>query len=179
VVVRYHLNPYHPSIFTLMLILYVHFKAPSPISFQEWCLTHPALVRSCWGPSASEGPQKHDLTMILEYNTWTGTFGLGSKSKSGEAQGIRRMAQSRSYAQGSFGMIARKETDLKRKRLFRPRWITIELLANAKGMVVILHGQRPMPINRWTVLPYCSRWLGIFFCVTLVLLPSFKPKVHL
>ena len=22
----------------------------------------------CWGPSASEGPQKHDLTMLLEYN---------------------------------------------------------------------------------------------------------------
>jgi hypothetical protein len=24
---------------------------------------------TCWGPSASEGPQKHDLTMFLEYNT--------------------------------------------------------------------------------------------------------------
>jgi hypothetical protein len=58
------------------------------------------------------------------------------------------MAQSRSYAQGSFGMIAGMETDLKRKRLFRPRWITIELLANAKGMVVILHGQCSVPINR-------------------------------
>jgi hypothetical protein len=23
----------------------------------------------CWGPSAFEGPQKHDLTMFLEYNT--------------------------------------------------------------------------------------------------------------
>jgi hypothetical protein len=23
----------------------------------------------CWGPSSSEGPQKHDLTMFLEYNT--------------------------------------------------------------------------------------------------------------
>jgi hypothetical protein len=33
----------------------------------------------CWGPSASEGPQKHDLTMFLEYNTQTGTFGLESK----------------------------------------------------------------------------------------------------
>jgi hypothetical protein len=47
------------------------------------------------------------------------------------------MAQSRSYAQGSFDVIAEKETDLKGKRLFRPRWITIELLANVKGMVVI------------------------------------------
>jgi hypothetical protein len=32
-------------------------------------------------------------------------------------------------------VIAEKETDLKGKRLFRPRWITIELLANVKGTV--------------------------------------------
>jgi hypothetical protein len=61
---------------------------------------------------------------------------------------VRRMAQSRSYAQGSFGMITDKGTDLKGKRLFRPRWIIIELLANVKGMGVILHGMRPVPINR-------------------------------
>jgi hypothetical protein len=65
-----------------------------------------------------------------------------------KAQRIRRMAQSRSYAQGSFGVIAKKETDLKGKRLFRPRWITIELLANVKSMGVTLHGLRPVPINR-------------------------------
>jgi hypothetical protein len=29
----------------------------------------PAWHHVCWGPSASEGPQKHDLTMFLEYNT--------------------------------------------------------------------------------------------------------------
>jgi hypothetical protein len=45
-------------------------------------------------------------------------------------------------------MIAEKETDLKRKRLFRPRWITIELLTNVKGMGVNLHELRTMPINR-------------------------------
>jgi hypothetical protein len=58
------------------------------------------------------------------------------------------MAQSRSYAQGSFGVTAERETDLKGKRLFRPRWITIELFANVKGMGVILHGLRLVPINR-------------------------------
>jgi hypothetical protein len=47
------------------------------------------------------------------------------------------MVHSWSYAEGSFGMIAEKETDLKRKMLFRPRWITIELLTNVKGMSVI------------------------------------------
>jgi hypothetical protein len=58
------------------------------------------------------------------------------------------MAQSRSYTQGSFGVIAEKETDLKGKRIFRPRWIAIELLANVKDMDVILHGLRPVLINR-------------------------------
>jgi hypothetical protein len=65
-----------------------------------------------------------------------------------EAQRIRRMAQSRSSSQESFGVIAEKETDVKGKRLFRPRWITIELLANVKGMGVILHGLHLVPINR-------------------------------
>jgi hypothetical protein len=45
-------------------------------------------------------------------------------------------------------VITEKETDLKGKGLFRPRWITIELLANVKGMSVILHGLHPVPINR-------------------------------
>jgi hypothetical protein len=66
----------------------------------------------------------------------------------GEAQRIRRLMQRRSYAQGSFGMTAENETNLKGKRLFRPRWITIESSVNVKGMGVILHGLRPVPINR-------------------------------
>jgi hypothetical protein len=45
-------------------------------------------------------------------------------------------------------VIAEKKTDLKGKRLFRPRWITIKLLTNVKGMSVTLHGLRPVPINR-------------------------------
>jgi hypothetical protein len=45
-------------------------------------------------------------------------------------------------------MISEKETNLKGKRLFRPRWIIIESLSNVKGMCVILHGLRPVPINR-------------------------------
>ena len=66
----------------------------------------------------------------------------------GEAQRIRRLTQRRSCKQESFGVIAEKETDLKMKRLFRPRWITIELLSNVKGMNVILYGLCPVPINR-------------------------------
>jgi hypothetical protein len=33
----------------------------------EGYILYPANYH-CWGPSASEGPQKHDLTMFLEYN---------------------------------------------------------------------------------------------------------------
>ena len=57
----------------------------------------------------------------------------------------------------------RMETDLKMKRQIRPRGITIELLINVKGMNVILHGLHPVPINRWTELSSCSRWLDIRF----------------
>jgi hypothetical protein len=34
---------------------------------------------ACWGPSSSEDPQKHDLTMFSKCNICTGTFGLGMK----------------------------------------------------------------------------------------------------
>jgi hypothetical protein len=47
-------------------------------------------------------------------------LGLRSKPQCEEAQRIRRMAQSRSYAQGSFGVIAEKETDLKGKGYLDP-----------------------------------------------------------
>jgi hypothetical protein len=45
-------------------------------------------------------------------------------------------------------MTAEKGTDLKGKSPFRPRWITIESLANVNGMGVILYGLRPVHINR-------------------------------
>jgi hypothetical protein len=39
------------------------------------------LTTDCWGPSAYEGPQKQDLTVFLEHNVRTGTFGLESESQ--------------------------------------------------------------------------------------------------
>jgi hypothetical protein len=56
--------------------------------------------------------------------------------------------QRRRCEQESFGVVAENETDLKMKRLFRPRWITIESLPNVKGMNVILYGLCPVSINR-------------------------------
>ena len=66
----------------------------------------------------------------------------------GEARRIRRLIQHQRSKQESFGVSAEKETDLKMKRLFKPRWITIELLSSVKGMNVNLHELRPVPINR-------------------------------
>jgi hypothetical protein len=54
----------------------------------------------------------------------------------------------RSYAQGSFGSMAEKGIDLKGKRLSSPRWVVHKSIVNIKGMNVILHRMRPVPINR-------------------------------
>jgi hypothetical protein len=56
--------------------------------------------------------------------------------------------QLRCYAQGSFGSAAEKGTDLKGKRLSSPRWIVLKSIVNIKGMNVILHRLRLVPINR-------------------------------
>jgi hypothetical protein len=59
----------------------------------------------------------------------------------------RRLNQRRSYAQGGFGPIAEKGTDLRRKRLFSPRQIVLKSILSMKGMNVILHRLHPKPIN--------------------------------
>jgi hypothetical protein len=42
----------------------------------------------------------------------------------------------------------KKGTDLKGKRLSSPHWIIIKSIVNIKGMNVILHRLRRVPINR-------------------------------
>jgi hypothetical protein len=54
-------------------------------------------------------------------------------------------------------LSGRKRNQLKGKRLSSPRWIVPKSIVNIKGMNVILHRMRPVPINRRTVPPYCSR----------------------
>jgi hypothetical protein len=54
----------------------------------------------------------------------------------------------RSYVQGSFGAMAEKGTDLKRKMLSSPHWVVHKSIVNMKGMNVNLHRLRPVPINR-------------------------------
>jgi ribosomal protein L16/L10AE len=60
----------------------------------------------------------------------------------------RRLNQRQSCAQGSFGLVAERETDLRRKRLSSSRQIVIKSIVNMKGMNVILRRLRPVPINR-------------------------------
>jgi hypothetical protein len=114
----------------------------------------------CWGPSSSEGPQKHNLTMSSMYGLWTGTFGFMIKAYTmRRAWSWKRLPLLRSYAQGSIGLSAGKGIDLKEKRLFSPHRFVYKSIINVKGMNVISHRLRPVPINRWTIPPYCSRWL--------------------
>ena len=47
--------------------------------------------------------------------------------------------------------MAEKGTDLKGKRLSSPHRIVYKLIINVKGMNVISHRLRPVPIDRWTV----------------------------
>jgi hypothetical protein len=41
------------------------FKCGQPGHYANYCPNR-AMYTTCWGPSASKGPQKHDLTMFLE-----------------------------------------------------------------------------------------------------------------
>jgi hypothetical protein len=58
----------------------VVFHHPMLGDFEVGMFLH-ACLGNCWGPSAYEGPQKQDLTVFLEHNVWTGTFGLESESQ--------------------------------------------------------------------------------------------------
>jgi hypothetical protein len=44
--------------------------------------------------------------------------------------------------------MAEKGTDIMGERLFSPRWVVHKSIVNIKGMNVILHRLRPVPINR-------------------------------
>ena len=55
---------------------------------------------------------------------------------------------SKLYAQGSFGSIAGKGTDLKGKRLSSPHRFFYRPIVNVKGMTVISHRLCHVPINR-------------------------------
>jgi hypothetical protein len=61
---------------------------------------------------------------------------------------VTKVAVALKRAQGSFGSLVGKGTDLKGKRLFSPHKFVYKSIINVKGMDVISHGLRPVPINR-------------------------------
>jgi hypothetical protein len=104
----------------------------------------------CWGPSSFEGPQKRNLITSSKYGLWRGTFGLIVKAyMTGGAWSWRRLPLLRSHAQESFGSIADEGTNLKGKGLFSPHRFIYKSIINVKGMILISHRLRPVPINRW------------------------------
>jgi hypothetical protein len=130
------------------------------------------LKNMIWQCFPSEICEQVSSESVHEHTrAWSGRSLSETKGDYDEGQGdheaVRRKASAWQQKRG---------TDLKMKRQIRPRRITIELLANVKGMNVILHGLRPLPINRWTVLPYCSRWLGIRFLHHACTLASLQTK---
>jgi hypothetical protein len=87
--------------------------------------------------------------MFPKCNTHIGTFGLRMKLYTiWEAGSERRLNQRRRYAQGSFGSVPEKGTDLRRKRLSSPQQTVLKSIVNMKGMNVILYRLCPVPINR-------------------------------
>ena len=95
--------------------------------------TTPIFVENshCWGPSAYEGPQKQDLTVFLEFNVWTGIFGL--KSVSQQTRIIRRLIQRRRCEQESFGVIATKWNRLKDEKAIRTSMDYYRVIVRCKG----------------------------------------------
>jgi hypothetical protein len=102
----------------------------------------------CWGPSSSEGPQKHNLTV---FQVWFVDRYLRIYDKSlhdGELdrdEGGRRFEAVR---KGASAKWQRKGTDIKGKRLFSPYRFFYKPIVNVKGIIVISRRLYPMPINR-------------------------------
>jgi hypothetical protein len=74
--------------------------------------------------------------------------------------------------------MVKDEIDLKEKRLLSPRQLALWSIVNVRDMNVILSRLRPMPINRWTVTMYCSRYI-VIAPVSLTFSPSVKTKVSM
>jgi hypothetical protein len=71
----------------------------------------------CWGPSSSEGPQKHDLTMFSKCDIWTGTFGLGLKAYTVWKAGLeRRIEPAPKLCTRKLRLSSRKRNRLKEEK---------------------------------------------------------------
>jgi hypothetical protein len=119
----------------------------------------------CWGPSSSEGPQNttNMFSSIIycyrKLRLWDKVMhgmksAIWKKDKLAPKLWMKKLRL-------STGTVMENGIDLKGKRLLSPWHFTFCLTVNVKDMNVIFHRLRPVPINRWTVTPYCLCWLVI------------------
>jgi hypothetical protein len=62
-------NDYKGSLENFETFANLNSELSTKIELLESSAPSTATDDGCWGPSASEGPQKYDLTMFLEYDT--------------------------------------------------------------------------------------------------------------
>jgi hypothetical protein len=72
-----------------------------------------------------------------------------------------RRSSRRRYCLRALTTNVKHGAESKRKRLVNAWWFMLRLCAHVKVINVFLLGLCPVPINRWTIPPYCSRWIII------------------
>jgi hypothetical protein len=70
----------------------------------------------CWGPSSSEGLQKHNLTMSSKYGLWTGIFGFMIKVYTMRSKIVTKVAVSPKLCARELRLNRRKGNRLKREK---------------------------------------------------------------
>jgi hypothetical protein len=70
----------------------------------------------CWGPSSSEGHQKHNLTMSSKYGLWTGIFGFMIKAYTMRSMIVTKVAVAPKLCARELRLNRRKGNRLKREK---------------------------------------------------------------
>jgi hypothetical protein len=70
----------------------------------------------CWGPSSSEGPQKHNLTMSSKYGLWTSIFGFMIKAYTMRSMIATKVAVALKLCARELRLNRRKGNRLKREK---------------------------------------------------------------
>jgi hypothetical protein len=68
------------------------------------------------GPSSSEGPQKHDLTISSKYGLWTGIFGFMIKAYTMSSVIVTKVAVASKLCVRELRLNRRKGNRLKREK---------------------------------------------------------------
>jgi hypothetical protein len=74
------------------------------------------LTGNCWGPSSSEGPQKHNLTMSSKYGLWIGIFGFMIKAYTMRSMIVTKVAVAPKLCARELRLNRRKGNRLKREK---------------------------------------------------------------